>query len=500
MSPDGRRRDACGTAVEDGGATVMEKVPKIVEERLKAKAIAVEHPDADLLTAFSERALRERERTQVLEHLARCAECREVIALGLPVEEPLTATVPPLRGSWLTWPRMRWALVAAGVVIVGAFGVARYRATSHPSTVARYVAPRTEERAKQAETQPALPSASDARTENSRAIASGVPAKRETNEQSKEFDRLEGFAKLQSSPSQAAGVRRDTADFRSRSLAHGPKPPMEQWQQSANLNANANNQQQFVPQAPTPAPAPPPAAAGRLVANEAVVADQSAPASKTGPVGGRLGLDEEGQKSDTVAVQNRSIAPLSGGNSGAEVARAKDAQPPAANAETAYAYDISAANSSNFSPSGSLAPETSRWAINSVGGLQRSLDQGKTWQEVDVNNGLGASAGMSMQLAMKKSANKVANKEKADTKLKPIVFRAVAANGPDVWAGGSEGNLYHSTDAGDHWLRVVPEWRGIELTSDVLSLQFADAQHGRIVTSAAEIWTTADGGRSWDKQ
>ena len=103
---------------------------------------------------------------------------------------------------------------------------------------------------------------------------------------------------------------------------------------------------------------------------------------------------------------------------------------------------------------------------------------------------------------MKKSARVAAQDDKetkTKTKMRPIVFRAVSANGPDVWAGGSEGNLFHSTDTGEHWVRIVPSWRGIELTTDILSLQFADPQHGRIVTSTAEIWTTADAGQTWDK-
>jgi photosystem II stability/assembly factor-like uncharacterized protein len=190
------------------------------------------------------------------------------------------------------------------------------------------------------------------------------------------------------------------------------------------------------------------------------------------------------------------------GNSGGEVARAKPAETTAnaPQSETAPAYAVASAEGSNFSPSGSLVAESSRWTINPVGGLQRSRDQGKTWQEVDVNGGAEMSGAVNRQLALKDSGAKVAVKQKTEGKTKPILFRAVAANGPDVWAGGSEANLYHSTDSGDHWVKVVPSWRGIELSGDILSLQFADFMHGRIVTSTAEIWTTPDDGQTWDKQ
>ena len=38
------------------------------------------------------------------------------------------------------------------------------------------------------------------------------------------------------------------------------------------------------------------------------------------------------------------------------------------------------------------------------------------------------------------------------------------------------------------------------LSGDILSLEFADAQNGRISTSTGEVWTTADNGQSWKKQ
>jgi photosystem II stability/assembly factor-like uncharacterized protein len=103
-------------------------------------------------------------------------------------------------------------------------------------------------------------------------------------------------------------------------------------------------------------------------------------------------------------------------------------------------------------------------------------------------------------MAMKSSRQKALAKDKADMKQTPLVFRAVSSNGPDVWAGGSGGHLYHSTDAGAHWVQVVPEWSGVELSGDIVSLQFADPQNGRIVTSSSEIWTTADAGQSWQKR
>jgi len=325
----------------------------------------------------------------------------------------------------------------------------------------------------------------------------------------KQFDRLEQFGKLAapSEPGVGANDARSRTGFRTQALPHGPKPP-SQWQQ--NVTANANNTNAFQSQAPTPAV--PPAFSPQQSLNGLGLTPQGAATSTLAAAGGdrpgrTIGGPEEAQKQaqelDTLAAQRRSDIVLqpSRATSGAEVARAKPAEVANSNApkpEAADAYALSPANGTNFSQSATLAAETARWSINAAGGLQRSVDQGKTWQDVDINTA-PPPASTNLQFAMKSSREKTLSKDKADAKEAPAVFRAVSANGPDVWAGGSGGTLYHSTDAGAHWLRVVPSWSGVMLTEDIVSLQFADPQRGRILTSSSEIWTTVDAGQTWQK-
>jgi hypothetical protein len=281
-----------------------------------------------------------------------------------------------------------------------------------------------------------------------------------------------------------------------RQLAHGPKIPNQyqqnQFVQNLNANANTNTANGFQYQAPAAAPALNGQDAARQV-------DMTPP---TVSVSGTGGPQAEKSKLDTLAVAGRSTAPLPtpGSQAGAEVARAKpatSANAPQAQPQASGAFAVSE-DVSNFSPSGTLAPESTRWSINATGGLQRSMDQGRTWQDVNVAVASGIANGMAFHKAMK-SRDRSLQKDTADTKQKPMVFRAVAANGPDVWAGGSEGSLYHSTDSGTHWLQILPSWRGLDLTGDIINLQFSDPQHGRIVTSSAEIWTSAVGCQTWDK-
>jgi len=117
----------------------MQDVPKIVRQQLEASkpAVAESHPDADLLTAFAEQALVGRERELVIDHLAHCGDCRDVVVLALPATEAVA--VPAASGAriaWLSWPVLRWGVVAAGLLIVTWVGVLQYRQRHRERTIA----------------------------------------------------------------------------------------------------------------------------------------------------------------------------------------------------------------------------------------------------------------------------------------------------------------------------------------------------------------------------
>jgi Putative zinc-finger len=87
------------------------------------------HPDADHLNAFAERALGERERSEVLAHLAVCGRCRQIVALAQEAAEAEAATAVAIPDSWPVsvqsnawW--MRWRFVWVPTAVVAALVVA----------------------------------------------------------------------------------------------------------------------------------------------------------------------------------------------------------------------------------------------------------------------------------------------------------------------------------------------------------------------------------------
>jgi|SRR5579872_157704 len=469
----------------------MERVPQIVSERLKVAAPGVEHPDVNLLTAFAECSLSKTERATLVEHLARCAECREIVALALPASEPLQPTVRPARTGWLTWPVLRWGLIAAGLVAITSFGVMQYQ---RQSSMTAYNARKSEDVSKVAKTLPLSQPAAEPSEDNAKlqTPAASVPTEQR--------DRVSSNAGSGPAPEAAAPALTRSSQPKARQANVPPiGGPRVQWQQNTN---NIQQQQVRAQQLPANSPPAPSPAAGASLQSGALSATTEDPVL-------------ESQRIDQ--------QPLQGGHADSKIERIKPAGTSIMSASKVLAPDYPPPSS----PAGGPLNRNSlyagspgvpmRWMISSAGGLQRSLDQGSTWQEVDVNNSSPPAATLSFMKPPSR-AKEATNERPASTDsvakdastqdkesfakkdASSLVFRAVASNGPDVWAGASGGLLYHSSDAGAHWTRVVPSASGVSLTGDILSVEFLDPQHGRVVTSTPEVWTTADAGQSWQKQ
>jgi len=456
----------------------MTEVPKIVYDRLRAAlpdraGPAQAHPEADLLTAFAEQALSATERDGVLDHLALCGDCREAIALALPaadmVAAPIATETEAVRATsiraksernFLTafaWPGLRWAALAAGVAVAASVllmhpgklnqatlsSVNRPVATTALPASAPQIAP------------PSVP-------------ASSIPS-----------------SSVASSPTDQSAISVRTSARTNEARPNSEMRPFKK------LNAG---------EAVTP---PHQAQRGMLLAENK---DKSAQAGKwaAAPSAGALALDASTSRraTETVEVSGAAaaveVAPspddtLMARNETPAIEKAKPAlQEPALpekemkvngqqNTQAAVVSGLAKPQARAMMSSAKLASPVSQslahrvtWVITG-GILQRSPDSGQSWQDA----------------------------LRADHPL-----LCYASHDEDVWAGGLAGTLFHSADGGVTWVQVQPSIKAQQLSSDVTHIDVRGDVHGdvhgpvEIVLSTGnnEIWSSADGGKTWEKK
>jgi Photosynthesis system II assembly factor YCF48/Putative zinc-finger len=301
----------------------MVEFPKIARQRLGRESES-EHPDANLLSAFTENGLTQRERKQVLDHLSRCVACREIVALSAAEferEALVAAAATPTRvggaPSWWRSPMLHWgAVTAAALLVLITVGehlrVREGERASAPAAV-EY------ESAQQAVQTEAAPSKGEAKKSATAAPAERPPS---TPHPKAMGDGSAGLA------DKLAINERATPPLASRTTA---------------------------PAAPAPAP-PPLKPHSELQAGEAAKS-----------------------RSENVVVSG-ARAPADAGNT-AGVASGVLNSPRAANSATA---PLRTPDAIFAKPASSVA----RWSISGSGTLQRSLDAGRTWKEVPVAEGV----------------------------------------------------------------------------------------------------------------
>jgi len=375
-----------------------------------AAAKAEVHPDPNLLSAFTEKLLAKDERLRVMEHLAQCSDCREVVTLSIPEFEPATAIAAvQARSPWLAWPVLRWGTLAACVVVVGVGVMLHHlrQENAQPLVAARQVVTVPESRT--------------------------TPEVRAVQPSGTELGPNVGSRPLPE-------ARRDTATASVEKLPEASS--------YANLAA---------PRARTSTAAPALSAKMAIpqLRNQARLPELSQVAPSANPA----------ESADVTA--NSELAELMPGRAKDAIQAPRAFNPaPGMTGETLGPGEI-ASNNANDSLLPTTPNLTPRWTLSADGTLQRSLDSGRSWKTITVSN--------------------------------RTIFRALAANGLDIWVGGSGGALYHSSDAGEHWVRLQPVANGESLAADIIGVEFTDILHGKVTTSQ-ETWTTADCGQTWEKQ
>jgi hypothetical protein len=437
----------------------MTEVPKIVYDRLRAarperalpgRALPERaHPDADLLTAFAEKALSATERDGVLEHLALCGDCREVIALALPATDIVAAPIadeidavraagsrartPALHKLSFSWPSLRWAALAAGVVVAASVLLLR------PGKLNQAMPPSVKPQV-----------ATTAPPASGSQIASSSIASSSTNQSEAlaKTDETRGKSELRLSKKLKAG-QVVTPSLQAKSgilIADNKKDSGQADKLSAAPSAGAPalnspasrgaTETVEVSGAAVAGEAASSAEGSLMARNETPAIEKAKPAPQ--------GIEANGQQETKAAVVGLGQARSQGRN---VMSTAKLASP----ANQTLAHNVT-------------------WAITG-GALQRSLDSGQSWQ----------------------------NALRADHPL-----LCYASHDDDVWTGGQSGALFHSANSGVTWVQVQPSIKGQFLSSDVTHIDLRGDVRGPaeivVSTSNHEIWSSADGGKTWDKK
>ncbi len=482
----------------------MKELPKIVRTRLgrearqNAEALrAGSHPDANLLSAFIEHALSERERTTVLTHLADCAQCRELVALAFPTpdvqaafeERPDSnrAQSPRWLGwpQWLPWSALRWGVLAAsvGIVMVGAFRTGILKWPAAQNTARTTVAENRRASSVLAPSSAAGPPPA--------AVAPTELA------ESKGATRMADSLKPAEAPRMTARYRAESSTLpkqRASALAGGAASHAEEADKVAALEVP-----KVAPAKDARAVAAKEPSANPNEGQPGTTNQVSAPANSPGAAGGafkiapaRRDLDNKSlARTQEAQVQAAPAAREKKANEQALENALGQAMAPPPQSSTAQQSDEERPASGLVPRSGTQGVAGTRqkaargagrqrlqlqqaalkayWSISASGRLERSAASGGPWTELSID----------------------------DT----VSFRAVTADGADVWAGGSRGALYHSTDGGEHWARIqVARNQGVgqaAVTDTIVGIRFTDREHGTVTTDSHETWVTADGGQHW---
>ncbi len=383
-------------------------LPKPIQEALARQMAGDAHPSADSLTAFVERSLPQLESQRVTDHLAQCADCREVVFLAnSAVEEPVgeeqelmpadaVARISPAllakaqssevaaeasrRHGW----RLRWVWLTAVAAVLVVSGVAFLKRSEFGRPGPMVV---VNERPPVAALPPEMTAVVHAPGAETKVAPESKPVPAPPKPPAKS-------ARVQTNE-----VRKAETLAKSEIASNVP----EQYSSASAL-----------PFAPQPGSPPPPNALGGAV---------KAPATTHNTF-----VESEGQATTALSF----------------------ARPTPSMEKPQMAMR-------------SISGLGIHWRVTADGRLERSTTPGN-WAPVLADQ--------------------------------PIRFHVVSVVGNNVWAGGSGGTLFHSSDGGQNWSKQPLAGE----TGTIVSIRFSDAAHGAVNTEGGARWSTSDGGLTWAKE
>jgi hypothetical protein len=487
----------------------MPEFSSLLRQRLGAASAPPVHPDADTLTAYAEDLLSAAERSQVIQHLSLCADCRDVAALilpeGVPAQQPepavAAATVLAVpRRNWFRMPSFGLAAAVAAVIALVALLVElpKQHFTGSQSASVQQNAPKQQEEAKIVP--PAPPAPAEAAPEaNSAADHNGYVARSEAPAGTSE---LSGTRKNSQENKKTAGLIAGN-------VMPPPRPPAASvaepvvTAQNAPLQINAAarkdyvNSQVFATQAnlisPSPAqladlPSAPAAARPKFVLGTPVLAgglQKGAPLDAAGAAPGTTTI----YALSPAAHQSFSIT-----GKISQVGRQLHLKRvvPAIPSESVNSYAMFTPELANSQPSemAARAPEKTDTA---------DLNQSQAFTTRAMSRSALSALDQQSTLLWKVAEGKLLKSADMNhwtsgyTGPDSINFTVVTANGPEIWAGGSNAALVHSHDGGITWERIT---LGASATSAITSVQ-VNRNRVQVQSSSGQSWSSHDGGKSW---
>lgn len=521
----------------------MGELPKIVHDRLGASLpanLAHAHPDADMLTAFAEQTVSADERERILQHLALCGDCREVLSLSLHQEPSSPESVadrsqtarvrPPRERVWFTWPRLRWAALAAGLVVAAAILLLHPAKQSSPSEAKQSPANVTAPQETIAEKQtPSVPATSP--------VASAKEEAERQEPPPRELDRDKTLASADATEPHAPSTRLD--DMSRTRVAARSVPQIQSGArifgplQSNNIQNNSN---QLVKN-DQPARRDMGVVLGELrngspgenAAGGAASAPKPLTTYSEQRYENRSASTEDNKKTQSTTILTRGN--LSAGLADERKDVTLKAAPARAESQTAPAPPpIPTVNETVTVTGESVAVETaSADKIVSKGAtpVTKAKEPAKELAKVVPEAKASESATDEWVVSSSQVANLTVNGRSFTTmeRLSPqwrlsggVLQRSAnssdwqtalhaqrallcyAANGNEVWAGGKKGSLFHSSDGGTSFTQVYPTTKGQKLTADVTKIEGRSPTETVLSTSKGETWTSADNGKTWEKK
>lgn len=477
----------------------MQEISNSVRQRLKARPEPQEHPDPDVLTAYVEQVLPAAGRTEVISHLAQCSYCREVVALSLSQAQPepqvSSQPAPAHRPFWV--PAFRWGAAFAMLAVAGTLIVERpWKTPPQPAQSLQ-----TEPAQPSQPASPASPVLTSSENHASQNLATAGPASRGGSPV------VESHAPAVTRSRPSANTGPETATVSS------PPPVRDQAGIVATEPAKSRPQEAARVAASRPAPAPQQPQdsysyqnSGTGYVNTNVLREGPSDASVTNnfannngtvlpsapaPQGARgqsnakpfpaIGLGELPDRTmDLTVVAPKTDQPSDSPSGDTTVAKSrgflKSKIDVAANVAkkvftgqgSGAAGDVNSFSARSLAgPAPGLADTTeektpaapqSHWRISPDGILMKSSDHTR-WHE-----------------AYPQDSN--------------LQFKVVLPKGEQIWAGGNNGTLIHSWNAGVNWETLkVPD------SGDITAITVDDGW--QVKTSNGQTFVSTDRGKTW---